>query len=131
MLPTFSLAFYPQTSASLADPAGASVFVAAIDWLQAMLLGTVATIIAVIAISWVGFMMFAGRINIRRGLTVVLGCFILFGASSIVAGIQASIAGADPGALSYASPPPAPAPALPPPPPANPDPYAGASVPTR
>jgi hypothetical protein len=31
-------------------------------------------------------MMLTGRINWRYGVTVILGCFILFGASSIVAG---------------------------------------------
>ena len=128
------LAGYSSTSSSLADPAGSSVIVAAIWWLQATLLGTVATTVAIIAIASVGLMMLAGRVNIRYGLTVIAGCFILFGAATIVAGIQASLAGADLAAAPYAPPP---APSLPPPPPpipappANNDPYAGASVPTR
>ena len=113
---------------SLSDPVGASVLVAAVTWLQATLLGTVATTIAVIAVSWIGLMMLTGRVNIRHGLTVVLGCFIIFGASTIVAGIQASTAGG--AAAAPLLPPPAPLPALPSPP-TNRDPYAGASVPTR
>ncbi|HYI46893.1 MAG TPA: TrbC/VirB2 family protein [Allosphingosinicella sp.] len=130
MLHPAFLAGYP--SASLADPAGASVIVAALWWLQATLLGTIATTIAIIAVSSVGLMMLSGRVNIRYGLTVIAGSFILFGASTIAAGIQASMAGAGLGAAPYVPPPQAPAPpALPPPPPANPDPYAGASVPTR
>jgi len=44
----------------------------------------------VIAVAAVGLMMLTGRINWRYGATVILGCFILFGAASIVAGIQAS-----------------------------------------
>jgi type IV secretion system protein VirB2 len=116
--------------ASLADPAGSSVIVAAVWWLQATLLGTVATTVAVIAVSAVGLMMFTGRVNIRYGLTVIAGSFILFGASAIAAGIQASLAGAGLGAAPSA-PPAASAPPALPPPPANPDPYAGASVPTR
>jgi len=51
-------------------------------------MGTVATVAAVIAIACVGFMMLTGRINWRYGATVILGCFILFGAASIVAGIR-------------------------------------------
>jgi type IV secretion system protein VirB2 len=73
-----------------ADPAGSGVVVSAVRWLQGTLLGTVATVIAVIAIAAVGFLMLTGRINWRYGATVILGCFILFGAASIVAGIQST-----------------------------------------
>jgi type IV secretion system protein VirB2 len=72
------------------DPAGSGVVVSAITWLQSTLLGTIATVVAVIAVATVGFMMLTGRINWRYGATVVLGCFILFGASSIVAGIHST-----------------------------------------
>jgi len=73
-----------------ADPAGSGVFVSAVSWLQGTLLGTVATVAAVIAVACVGFMMLTGRINWRYGATVILGCFILFGAASIVAGIHST-----------------------------------------
>ena len=73
-----------------ADPAGSGVLVAAVGWLQGTLLGTLATVAAVIAVAAVGFMMLTGRINWRHGATVILGCFILFGASSIVAGIHST-----------------------------------------
>lgn len=72
------------------DPAGSGVLVSAVQWLQGTLLGTVATVVAVIAVAAVGFMMLTGRINWRYGATVILGCFILFGAASIVAGIQST-----------------------------------------
>lgn len=75
------------------DPQGSSVFINAASWLQGTLLGTFATIAAVIAIAAVGFMMLTGRINWRHGAVVILGCFILFGATSIVAGIQAAAGG--------------------------------------
>jgi type IV secretory pathway VirB2 component (pilin) len=115
---------------SLSDPSGSSAIVAAVTWLQHTLLGTVATTIAIIAVASIGFMMLSGRVNIRHGLTVIAGAFILFGASAIVAGLQASLAGAG---LAAAPPPPpaSEAPPLPPAPPGNPDPYAGASVPNR
>lgn len=73
---------------SYSDPAGSGVLVSAVSWLQGTLLGTVATVAAVIAVASVGFLMLTGRINWRHGATVILGCFILFGAASIVAGIQ-------------------------------------------
>ena len=75
------------------DPAGSGPIVAAINWIQGTLLGTVATVVAVIAVAVVGFMMLTGRMNWRYGATVILGCFILFGAASIVAGIQSAAAG--------------------------------------
>ena len=46
--------------------------------------------VAVIAVASVGFLMLTGRINWRYGATVIVGCFILFGAASIVAGIQST-----------------------------------------
>jgi type IV secretion system protein VirB2 len=75
---------------SLADPQGSGVIVSAVRWLQGTLLGTIATVVAVIAVASVGLLMLTGRINWRYGATVILGCFILFGAASIVAGIQST-----------------------------------------
>jgi type IV secretory pathway VirB2 component (pilin) len=74
-----------------ADPEGSGAIVGALHWIQGTLLGTVATVAtvaAVIAVAFVGFMMLTGRMNWRHGAAVILGCFILFGATSIVAGIQ-------------------------------------------
>lgn len=73
-----------------ADPQGSGVLVSAVNWMQGTLLGTVATVVAVIAVAAVGFGMLTGRINWRHGAVVILGCFILFGAASIVAGIRAA-----------------------------------------
>jgi type IV secretory pathway VirB2 component (pilin) len=79
---------------SYADPQGSGPIVNALQWLQGTLLGNVATAVAVIAVAMVGFMMLTGRMNWRFGATVIIGCFILFGASAIVSGIQsAAVAG--------------------------------------
>jgi type IV secretion system protein VirB2 len=75
---------------AMADPAGSGVIVSAVRWLEGTLLGTIATVVAVIAVATVGLLMLTGRINWRYGATVILGCFILFGAASIVAGIQST-----------------------------------------
>jgi type IV secretion system protein VirB2 len=77
---------------SIADPAGSGPVVNAVQWLQGTLLGTVATVVAVIAVASVGFMLLTGRMNWRYGAVVILGCFILFGAASIVGGIQQAAA---------------------------------------
>ena len=75
---------------SLAAPAGSGPIVSAVHWLEGTLLGTIATVVAVIAVASVGLLMLTGRINWRYGATVILGCFILFGAASIVGGIQST-----------------------------------------
>jgi type IV secretion system protein VirB2 len=80
----------PALAQSYADPAGSGPIVNALHWLQGTLLGTVATVVAIIAVASVGFLMLTGRMNWRYGATVILGCFILFGAASIVGGIQAA-----------------------------------------
>jgi type IV secretion system protein VirB2 len=76
-----------------ADPQGSGPIVAALAWLQGTLLGNVATAVAVMAVAAVGFMMLTGRMNWRFGATVIIGCFILFGAGAIVSGIQSAAAG--------------------------------------
>ncbi len=75
------------------DPEGSSVIVGALSWLQGTLLGTAATVVAVIAVAAVGFGMLTGRINWRHGAVVILGCFILFGATTIVAGLRTAAGG--------------------------------------
>jgi type IV secretory pathway VirB2 component (pilin) len=77
------------------DPRGSGPIVAAVYWVQNTVLGNIATAVAVVAVAVVGFMMLTGRMNWKHGITVILGCFIIFGATVIVAGIQgaARIAG--------------------------------------
>ena len=87
---TIAMPARAQTMGS--DPAGSSPIIAALQWVQGTLLGNLATAAAVIAVASVGFMMLTGRIEWRRGLTVVIGCFIIFGAVAIVSGIR-SLAG--------------------------------------
>jgi len=113
-------------------PSGSSALVAAVGWLQQTLLGTVATTVAIISVASIGFLALSGRFDVRRSATAIIGCFILFGAPGIVAGLQALIAGGADGPR-LAVPPPA-APIFQPPQrqsgeTAPFDPYAGAAVP--
>lgn len=91
-LALLSAASAAQAQSAQLDPAGSGPIVSAVNWLQGTLLGNVATALAVIAVGATGLLMLTGRIDWRRGATVILGCFILFGAAAIVAGIQ-SVAG--------------------------------------
>lgn len=61
--------------------------------MQGTLLGNLATTAAVIAVAIVGLMMLTGRIEWRRGVTVIVGAFIVFGAAAIVAGIRSIASG--------------------------------------
>jgi type IV secretory pathway VirB2 component (pilin) len=85
-----ALALPTAASAQSADPQGSGPIIAALLWIQGTLLGNVATAVAVMAVAAVGFMMLTGRMNWRFGATVIVGCFVLFGAASIVAGIRAA-----------------------------------------
>jgi type IV secretion system protein VirB2 len=107
-----------------------SVFAAALAWLQDTLLGSVATSIAIVAFVVIGLQLMSGRIHQRRAIEVVLGCFIIFGASSIASGLITALhgEGEQPPPTSPLSPT-QPVAALPPAPVY--DPYAGAAVPPR
>jgi type IV secretory pathway VirB2 component (pilin) len=114
------------------EPASTSAIAATSGWIIDLLFGPLATVIAVLAIAWVGFAMLAGRVDIRRGLSVVLGCFLFFGAKVITDGLMLSAA--NDGAFAAAKAPPKPVSAQAPPlngPPNGFDPYAGAAAPQR
>ncbi|HEY2660569.1 MAG TPA: TrbC/VirB2 family protein [Caulobacteraceae bacterium] len=76
--------------AQAATPAGGGPILGAVTWIQDTLLGEVASGVAVIAVAVVGFLMLTGRINWRYGATVIVGCFVLFGAATIVGGIRSA-----------------------------------------
>lgn len=120
---------------SLSDPySQSSVLVTAVIWSRDVALGGLATTAAIIAVAAVGYGMLTGRVNFRRGATVFAGCFILFGASTIAAGLRYASEGTGvdrvPNTIQ-SPPPPAISAPMPGRPPQTYDPYAGASVPSR
>jgi type IV secretion system protein VirB2 len=109
----------------LVEPASGQVLASAGVWLTSTLLGTVAISLCTLAVAFVGLQMLTGRLDVRRGMRVVLGCFILLGAPVIANGLLAgaqAVGGtaAEPQDLDITVPEP--------PPPAHYDPYAGASL---
>lgn len=114
-------------------PGSTNAFGVTVNWLETTLLGGVATAVAIIVIATLGLLMFSGRVPTRRAIEAVLGCFILFGASTIARGIMQALNGDGSEPVSVA--------ALPPPPPPEApvqklpvqpyDPYAGAALPPR
>ena len=100
---------------------------ASIGWIDNVLIGQIAVGLCVIAVAFIGFLMLTGRLPVRDGARVALGCFILLGAPVIAKsflGFAGTFGGAD------APPPITQAPSaraeLPR---AQYDPYAGASLP--
>lgn len=104
-----------------------SALTSAGQWTVDLMSGQLAMAVAILGVAAVGFAMLEGQIRWRRGFEVVLGVFVIFGASNLANGI-----------LVLRSPEmnePREAIALPvvsvrPPASAIYDPYAGASVPT-
>jgi hypothetical protein len=112
-------------------PEGVSALVGAVGWAKALLLGSMGVALGILGVAAAGVLMFQGRIPVRRGVSVILGCFILFSAGQISTGLIAertsSVEGASaapvkPWAPSYTPVIPAPSPY---------DPYAGAALPGR
>lgn len=109
-----------ETSGSQPVEAGAS-------WLVSLMTGSAAVGLCVLAVAVIGSLMLGGRLPVRDGVRVVLGCFVLLGAPTIalafvIAGEEISQASQSPELRSQ---------------PANPredlppsafDPYAGASL---
>lgn len=109
-------------------PSDGSTLVEAANWAASLLTGRVGTIVAILAVATVGFAMLLGRVSVRDGARVVIGCFVLFGAPAIARDLLglARWNGDSVAVEVEASPPPI---AVPSPPPPNRDPYAGASLP--
>ena len=105
---------------------GATPIEAAAGWLGALATGSLALGLCIIAIAVIGLLMLSGRLPVRSGMRVVLGCFVLLGAPVIAAALM-GLAGRSNQAPSLTVPQEA-APTRAPLPKANYDPYAGASL---
>ena len=84
LLPSAAFAQATQPPQTGGDPISNALL-----WMQSILLGPIATTLAVMAVAGVGFMMLTGRMNWRYGGTVIIGVFIIFGAPRLVATISA------------------------------------------
>ena len=111
---------------SLYDQPQGSVFEAATNWALGTLFGSLAISLCVIAVAFFGLAMLSGRVSLRRGAILVLGCFLLLGAGQIAQGLvtlpQAVGTRPEPVVMTFEAKPAKPLP------PANYDPYAGASL---
>lgn len=78
----------PSAAFAATTTGGGNPLVDALNWMMGILLGPVATAVAVMAVAGVGFMMLTGRMNWRYGGTVIIGVFIIFGAPRLVQSIS-------------------------------------------
>lgn len=78
----------PSAALAQSTNQGGDPITSALLWMQSILLGPIATALAVMAVAGVGFMMLTGRMNWRYGATVIIGVFIIFGAPRLVATIS-------------------------------------------
>lgn len=56
---------------------------AATNWLLALLAGSIVTSLLTVAVAAFGIAMLFGNLSVRRGLELVVGCFVLVGAAEI------------------------------------------------
>ena len=114
---------------SLFDAGGGAPMVESARWIEGVMLSEIALGVCVIAVALFGALILTGRLPLREGMRVVLGCFVLLGAPVIAAGfvvgggsevrIEPSVQPSDNGSIDTARP------SLPA---ADYDPYAGASL---
>lgn len=118
-------------TAPLTDPGSGNALLSGVTWVRDAITGTTASVVATLAVAGIGLLMLQGRLPLRRGATVILGAFVIFGAATTAEGLLAL---AQAGGSEYDAQGPVSS-ELPPPaikPPAQSqayDPYGGASVP--
>jgi len=76
---------------SLFEPAAQPVIAQSQSWIEATLFGNVAIALCMLAVALVGFLALTGRLPIRRGLFVIVGCFVVLGAPVLALGIGSAM----------------------------------------
>jgi len=113
---------------SLFEVSGGAPMAESARWIEGLMPGEIALGVCGLAVAFIGALMLTGRLPLRDGARVMVGCFVLLGAPVIAAGFVGGRSGvfetrapAPPVAILIENP----RPGLPP---ANFDPYAGASL---
>lgn len=97
-------------------------------WIESVMLGEIAIGLCGLAAAFIGALMLTGRLPLRDGARIVVGCFVLLGAPVIASGLMQASSGRDdtaPPVPPIAAESEVPSGDMPP---ANYDPYAGASL---
>lgn len=72
---------------SLFEAGGGAPMAESVRWVEGAMLGEIALGICVIAVAFLGALMLTGRLPLREGARIVVGCFVLLGAPVIAAGL--------------------------------------------
>ncbi|MEP3050461.1 MAG: TrbC/VirB2 family protein [Erythrobacter sp.] len=73
---------------SLFDPTAEPVLENSVGWINGVVLGEIAVGLCILSVAFLGILMLTGRLPLRSGLRVVVGCFMLLGAPAIAAGFM-------------------------------------------
>ncbi|MDP2129910.1 MAG: TrbC/VirB2 family protein [Methylophilaceae bacterium] len=71
---------------SLFEASGEAPMAESARWIEGVMLGEIALGVCVIAAAFIGALMLTGRLPLREGVRIVVGCFVLLGAPLITAG---------------------------------------------
>lgn len=72
---------------SLFEAGGEAPMVGSARWIEGVMLDEIGLGLCVIAVAFIGALMLTGRLPLREGVRVVIGCFVLLGAQAIAAGL--------------------------------------------
>lgn len=78
----------PSVVGSLFEAPEPSVIGSAMEWCLSLVSGPLVTAIATVAVAGIGFALLAGRLPMRRAVTVVVGIFLMAGAGSATHTVQ-------------------------------------------
>lgn len=76
---------------SLFEAGGGTPMVESARWIEGVMLGEIALGVCVIAVALIGALMLTGRLPLREGARVVIGCFVLLGAPVIAVGFTTEL----------------------------------------
>ena len=77
-----------QVAPSLFDPAGRSVFGAAMEWMTGTLLGNVAVSLCVLAVAFVGLMIVDGALALDLGDEILKAAAVTHGGAVVHEGVR-------------------------------------------
>lgn len=72
---------------SLVEASGGTPMVESARWIEGVMQSEIALGVCVIAVAFIGTLMLSGRLPLREGARVVVGCFVLLGAPVIANGL--------------------------------------------
>ena len=72
-----------------------SVIQSAAEWVVTAISGPITIALMTIAVAFFGLSMLSGQLSVRRGLQLVLGCFVLVGSAEIAGSLTGSMQSRD------------------------------------